>query len=104
MTNWIRACATEDIEPEDLIRFDHGDRTFAIYRSPADEYFCTDGLCTHEQVHLEDGLVMDYVIECPKHNGQFDYRTGEAKRAPVCEALKTYPAKVEGGDVLIDIG
>ena len=103
MAEWIDACATDDIDEEDLIRFDHGDRTFAIYRSPNDEFFCTDGLWTHEQVHLEDGLVMDYVIECPKHNGQFDYRTGEAKRAPVCANLGTYPVKVEGDRVFVEI-
>ena len=104
MPDWIRACATDDIEAEDLIRFDHAGRTFAIYRSEADEYFCTDGLCTHEKVHLEDGLVMGYEIECPKHNATFDYRTGEALRAPACVALATYPVRVEGGDVFIDIG
>lgn len=103
MADWVDACAVDDIEEEDLIRFDYGDRTFAIYRSPDDAYFCTDGLCTHENVHLEDGLVMDYVIECPKHNGQFDYRTGEAKRAPVCVNLETYPVKVEAGRVWIQI-
>lgn len=103
MPTWIDACASDEIELEDLIRFDHEGRTFAIYRSPQDEYFCTDGLCTHENVHLEDGLVMDYVIECPKHNGQFDYRTGEALRAPVCVNLATYPVRVEGGRVLIGI-
>lgn len=103
MREWIDACATDDIDEEDLIRFDHGGRTFAIYRSPDDEFFCTDGLCTHEQVHLADGLVMDHVIECPKHNGQFDYRTGKALRAPVCENLATYPVKVENGRVLIAI-
>ena len=27
---------------------------------------------------------MDDIIECPKHNGRFNYRTGEAKGAPVC--------------------
>ncbi len=103
MTNWIDACAAEDIEKEDVIRFDHADRTFAVYRSPQDTYHCTDGLCTHEQVHLADGLVMDHLIECPKHNGQFDYRTGEPKRAPVCDALRTYPVRVENGRVWIDI-
>ena len=65
MTTWTRACATDDIETEDLIRFDHADRSFAIYRSPDDRFYCTDGLCTHENVHLADGLVMDDVIECP---------------------------------------
>ena len=103
MTQWIDACATDDIDTEDLIRFDHGGSTYAIYRSPDDEYFATAGRCTHEDVHLADGLVMDYVIECPKHNGQFDYRTGEAMRAPVCVNLKTFPVKVEGGDVYIEV-
>ena len=104
MSTWIRARAAEDIETEDLIRFDHDSRTFAIYRSPDDEFYCTDGYCTHEEVHLADGLVMDYIIECPGHNGQFDYRTGEPKRAPVCEKLCTYPVKVENGEIFLDIG
>ena len=103
MSVWVDACATDDIEQEDLIRFDHEGRTFAIYHSPDGEFFATDGLCTHENVHLEDGLVMDHIIECPKHNGQFDYRTGEAKRAPVCINLKTWPVKVEGGRVWIEV-
>ena len=89
--NWIEVCGADEIDEEDVIRFDHGGRTFAVYRSPDDEYFATDGLCTHEQVHLADGLVMDNIIECPKHNGRFDYRTGEAKGAPVCVNLRTYP-------------
>jgi 3-phenylpropionate/trans-cinnamate dioxygenase ferredoxin subunit len=103
MSQWIDACASDDIEAEEVMRFDHQGRTFAIFRSPDDEYFCTDGLCTHESVHLGDGLVMDNVIECPKHQGQFDYRTGEALRAPACINLKTYPARVESGRVLIEI-
>ena len=103
MPQWIRACATTDIDEEDLIRFDHGSDTYAIYHSPDGKFYATAGRCTHEAVHLADGLVMDYVIECPKHNGQFDYRTGEAKRAPVCLNLKTYPVKVDGGDVYIEV-
>jgi 3-phenylpropionate/trans-cinnamate dioxygenase ferredoxin component len=101
---WIEACGTEDIEPEDVIRFDHQGRTFALYRSAEDAYYATDGLCTHEGVHLADGLVMDNIIECPKHNGRFDYRTGAAKGAPVCVSLKTYPVKVEAGRVFVDLG
>lgn len=103
MSQWIDACATDDIDEEDLVRFDHNDRTFAIYHSPDGDFFCTDGLCTHEQVHLADGLVQDYEIECPKHNATFDYRTGKALRAPACVNLNTYPVKVESGRVLVEI-
>jgi 3-phenylpropionate/trans-cinnamate dioxygenase ferredoxin component len=103
MTKWIDACAKEDIAEEDVIRFDHAGHTYAIYRSPENQFFATDGLCTHEKIHLADGLVMDHIIECPKHNGRFDYRTGAAKGAPVCVNLKTYPVKLEGARVFIDV-
>ena len=103
MPQWVEVCDEGEIEAEDVIRFDHGGRTFAVYRSPDDEYYASDGLCTHEKVHLADGLVMDNVIECPKHNGRFDYRTGAALGAPVCVNLKTYTAKAENGKIYIDI-
>ncbi len=103
MSNWVQACATDEVDEEDLIRFDHAGHSYAIYRSPDDKYYATDGHCTHEQVHLCDGLVMDHIIECPKHNGRFDYRTGEAKGAPVCVNLKTHPVKVEAGHVFIQV-
>ena len=104
MPNWVDACAADDIDAEDVIRFDHGGRTFAIYRSPDDQFFATDGICTHERAVLADGLVLDDIIECPKHNGRFNYKTGEAKGAPVCVDLKTYAVRLEGARVLIDVG
>ncbi len=103
MSNWVEVCATDEIDEEDVIRFDHGGMTFAVYRSPDDTFFATAGLCTHEKIHLADGLVMDDIIECPKHNGRFNYKTGEAKGAPVCVNLKTYPVKVEAGTVYISL-
>jgi 3-phenylpropionate/trans-cinnamate dioxygenase ferredoxin subunit len=104
MSDWVDVCDLEEIEHEDVMRWDWAGSTFAIFRSPEGEVFATDGLCTHEQVHLAGGLVMDHLIECPKHNGRFDYRTGAPLRAPVCVALRTYPARVEAGriQVLLD--
>jgi 3-phenylpropionate/trans-cinnamate dioxygenase ferredoxin subunit len=101
---WVEACAADDIDAEDVMRFDHAGRSFAIYRTDDGNYFASDGLCTHEKVHLAGGLVIGNIIECPKHNGRFDVRTGEAKGAPVCVNLATYPVKVEGGRVLLRIG
>ncbi|WP_226780610.1 MocE family 2Fe-2S type ferredoxin [Oceaniglobus trochenteri] len=101
MGDWIDVCDADDIEHEDVMRWDHDGRTFAIYRAPDGAVYATDGLCTHEQVHLADGMVMDHEIECPKHNGLFDYRSGAPLRAPVCEALATYPARIEGGRIQV---
>jgi 3-phenylpropionate/trans-cinnamate dioxygenase ferredoxin component len=100
---WVNACAADDILPEDVIRLDHDGRTYAIYRTKDDAYYATDGFCTHEQAHLADGFVMDKIIECPKHNGRFDFTTGEAKGAPVCIDLEIYRVKVEGGRVFVEV-
>ncbi|MGB0663648.1 MAG: MocE family 2Fe-2S type ferredoxin [Pontibacterium sp.] len=95
MTDWIEVCELDDIDEEDVLRFDHQANTYAIYRCPEGQVFATSGHCTHEQVHLADGLVMDDIIECPKHNGRFNYKTGKALGAPVCEHIKTFATKVE---------
>ena len=103
MSNWVPACGTGDIDEEDVIRFDHAGASYAVYRI-SDGFYASDGWCTHEQAHLADGLVMGDIIECPMHNGRFNYKTGEAKRAPVCVNLKTHAVKVEGGRVFIRLG
>ena len=103
MENWIQACGRDDVAQEDVIRFQHAGKSFAIYRSPDDKFYATDGLCTHEKVELCEGLVMDHIIECPKHNGRFDFTTGQAKGAPCIVNIKTYQTKVEGGKVFINI-
>ena len=99
---WIDACATGDIDEEDLIRWDHAGKTFAIYHSPEGEFFATAGLCTHENVHLCDGLVMGNLIECPKHNGRFDIRSGQACAMPCDKPLRTWPVQVVDGQVCVE--
>jgi len=101
---WIDACATGDIDEEDVIAFEHNGHEYALYRTEDDRFFATDGLCTHEQVSLADGLVMGSIIECPKHNGRFDFTTGQTRGGPVCEHLKTYETQVRGGRLFIRTG
>ncbi|MEI6607015.1 MAG: fatty acid desaturase [Verrucomicrobiota bacterium] len=88
---WIDACAAALLGPGEVIRFDHGDQTYAIYQTDDGLYHATTGTCTHGKTHLADGLLKGHLIECPKHNGRFDVTDGSPQRAPVCVALQTYP-------------
>ena len=99
---WHRVGETRDIDEEDVMRFDMGDRTYAIYRTE-EGFFATDGLCTHEDQHLADGLVIDDVIECPLHQGRFHIPTGRAASAPVCIDLQTYPIQIIDGEIFIKV-
>ena len=100
---WIDACSADDIAAEDVIRIDHGGRTFIVVRDHQDKYYCTDGLCTHEEIHLSGGMVVEDTIECPKHSSIFNLATGAVETPPACENLRTYPARVENGRVLIEV-
>jgi 3-phenylpropionate/trans-cinnamate dioxygenase ferredoxin component len=102
MSEWIRVAPLDEINDEDVARFDHGQKSYAIYRL-GNQVYASDGLCTHERAHLADGFLFDYEIECPKHNGRFDIRDGRAVRVPACIDVRIYPTKVEGGDVYIEI-
>jgi len=100
--NWIEVGPTNSIDEEDVIRFDHQEKTFCVYRLK-DGFYATDGICTHEAVHLEDGLVMDDEIECPMHQGIFNIKSGEAVSPPACKDLKTYPVKIDNDKIFIKL-
>lgn len=102
--DWIPACDTSDLARADVIRFDYNHHTFAVYRSDDNLFFATDGICTHGNAHLADGMVIGKEIECAKHNGRFDLRDGSPKRQPVCARITTYPVKIEGSQLLINVG
>ncbi|MGH9617843.1 MAG: NADH:ubiquinone reductase (Na(+)-transporting) subunit F, partial [Acidobacteriaceae bacterium] len=88
---------------EDVIRFDHEKKTYAIYRIADGTLHATDGICTHANSHLADGFVTGKLIECAKHNGRFDIIDGSPQRAPVCVALKTYKVREHDEKIFLDL-
>jgi 3-phenylpropionate/trans-cinnamate dioxygenase ferredoxin component len=101
--NWVEACGVNDVDEDDVVPFQSDGRDYAIFKSLDGEFFASDGHCTHESQLLCDGLVMDGIIECPRHNGRFAINTGKALGAPVLTDLKMYPVKTDGERVYIDL-
>jgi Na+-transporting NADH:ubiquinone oxidoreductase subunit F len=103
VNGWLEVGVSALLKSEEVIRFDHQQHTYAIYRSSDAALFATDGICTHGNTHLADGLVKGRLVECPKHNGRFDIADGSAQRAPACVALKTYKVREHDGKIFIDL-
>ncbi len=80
-------------------RVDVGADTFVVCRTDADTVYLLDGVCSHGHAHLADGLVLGCEIECPKHNGRFDLRTGEATRRPAAQAIRVHAVEITNGRV-----
>ncbi|MDE1949193.1 MAG: non-heme iron oxygenase ferredoxin subunit [Burkholderiales bacterium] len=97
-TNWVDALSADELPADDVIGVDVAGRDIAIYAVGAAIY-ATDNLCTHGRARLCDGFLDGHEIECPLHQGKFDVRDGKPSCAPVTEALRSYPVKIEGGRV-----
>jgi MocE subfamily Rieske [2Fe-2S] domain protein len=100
---WVEVCAAADLGLADVLRFDHGKKTYALYRDAEGELYATDGVCTHGNTHLSEGLVIGKTIECSKHNGRFNLRDGSPARAPVCRGLATYPFEERRGRLHLNV-
>lgn len=100
---WVEVCAAADLGPADVIRFDHGKRTYALVRDEEGNLHATDGICTHGNTHLANGLVKGKIIECPKHNGRFNLADGSPARAPICRGLATYPIEERSGRLHLNV-
>jgi fatty acid desaturase/nitrite reductase/ring-hydroxylating ferredoxin subunit len=91
------------LEPGHLARVDIGAATYVLCRPDDGGYVLLDGICTHAETHLADGLLIDGCVECPKHNGRFDLRTGEPRRKPVKVPLRTYPVTEVDGRIVAEV-
>jgi Na+-transporting NADH:ubiquinone oxidoreductase subunit F len=100
---WVEVCSAAGLPRADVIRFDHKLKTFAIYRDTENRLYATDGVCTHGNTHLSEGLVLGTAIECPKHNGRFNLIDGSPARPPVCRGLATYPVEERGSMIHINV-
>ncbi|MFM2068446.1 MAG: hypothetical protein RLZZ584_3355 [Pseudomonadota bacterium] len=100
--NWVDALSTDDLPSDDVRGMTVAGRDIAVY-TVGDEVYASDNLCTHGHARLCDGFLDGHEIECPLHQGKFDVRTGQPICAPVTEAVRTYPVRIEGGRVFLQI-
>jgi 3-phenylpropionate/trans-cinnamate dioxygenase ferredoxin subunit len=100
--SWLVFCFIEDIDEEYVVKVKHCCKIYAVYHTPSG-FHATDGICTHENARLADGLVIGEIIECPRHQGRFDIPSGKAKGAPACINLRTYPTKIEAGRICVGL-
>jgi naphthalene 1,2-dioxygenase ferredoxin component len=100
--NWVDVASVDQLPADDVQGFIVAGRDIAIY-TVGDAVYATDNLCTHGHARLCDGFLDGHEIECPLHQGKFDVRDGQPTCAPVTEALRTYPVKMDGGRVYLQL-
>lgn len=102
MSNWTETTDVASIPEGDVIAVAVGGAEVALYQVNG-EIFATDNICSHGHARLCEGFLDGHEIECPLHQGKFDVRSGQPTCAPASEPIKTYPLKIEGGKVWLDL-
>jgi nitrite reductase/ring-hydroxylating ferredoxin subunit len=99
---WTRAAAVAEVKERGVVDADVGGEEIALYWVD-DEVYATHNVCTHAFARLSEGFLEGDCIECPIHQAVFNVKTGEVVAPPAYTAVKTYPCRIEGDDVLVDI-
>ncbi len=67
------------------------------------KFYAIDSTCTHVGGPLADGFLEENIVTCPWHGGRFDVTTGEVKGPPPQKNVKSYPVRVVGDDIEVEV-
>ena len=98
----LPAVRLSDLPPYSLREVSVRGRTVLLCRTRDEVFACEPG-CTHAQMPLVTGWLKGTVVTCPHHGARFDLRTGEVLVGPADTALLTYPVRIDGDAVYVDL-
>ena len=66
-------------------------------------YYAIARKCTHAGGDLSKGRLDGNVVICPRHGSRFDVTSGKCVGGPARKDEPSYPVKVEGGTLKVNI-
>ncbi len=99
---WHRVAKSDEVSEDQPKQVRVGDVLIGLYKLDGAFYALHD-ICTHEYACLTDGWVEGEAIECPLHQARFDIRSGKVLELPATEDVRTYPVKLEGDDIYVQV-
>ena len=102
MSEFVRAMALADLPPGQCAEVRVAGKPVALYNVGGTVY-ATSNTCIHRGGPLGQGMLDGSAVMCPWHAWSWDVTTGENTANPELK-IPTYPVRVEGGDVLVQVG
>ncbi|HEX5105740.1 MAG TPA: Rieske 2Fe-2S domain-containing protein [Pirellulaceae bacterium] len=101
MPQWVRVAAASDLAPGTCGEYVAGERIVALFNVDG-QFYALDGICPHQGGPLGKGRLAGCIVTCPWHGFQFDVRTGQHQTSKSL-VHPTFPVKVEGGGVFVEV-
>jgi 3-phenylpropionate/trans-cinnamate dioxygenase ferredoxin subunit len=67
------------------------------------QIYAIEDVCTHDGAALDQGELAGKCVVCPRHGASFDVTTGVALTLPAVLPVQTYPTRVEGDSIFVEI-
>lgn len=100
---WHQVGALSDFEADRPAAVAVDGTPVAVVRTSAGEVYAIHDVCSHANVALSEGEVVDSEIECWLHGSTFQLATGKPTCLPATEPVPVYPVKIEGDDVYVAV-
>jgi 3-phenylpropionate/trans-cinnamate dioxygenase ferredoxin component len=101
----VEVAKTTDIPEGEARRFVVRRIEIAVANLGNGTFLAVDDICSHAESSLSEGEVdveME-TIECARHGSTFDLRTGQPKTLPATIPIPTFPVKVDGDRIMIEL-
>ena len=98
----IRVAALADVVPGQPRPVD-ADGTPMVLVRIGDGVHALGGRCAHQGGPLGEGKLAGTRLTCPWHGWMYDVRSGQCLFPGRGSPVPSYPARVEGGDVWVDL-
>ena len=71
----------------------------------AGTFFAIEDRCSHDDGPLAEGTLDEAkcTLECPRHGSLFDLRTGAPKTLPAYEPIETFPVRIDGDLIKLEV-
>ncbi len=102
MPQSVKVAQTSDLAPGQGKEVEVEGNSIALFNVDG-TFYAIDNTCTHVGGPLGEGDVDGDVVTCPWHGAGFNIKTGGVTNPPAGSDVRSYPVKVEGDDVLIEL-
>jgi 3-phenylpropionate/trans-cinnamate dioxygenase ferredoxin component len=102
MAEWVKVAQVGELAPGQKKPLDLDGIAVLLFNVDG-QYYAIEDVCTHDGAPLSGGRFTGTSIACPRHGARFDVCTGKALTMPAVEPVESYPVKIEGNDILVEV-
>ena len=102
MGSYTKVARVDDVPPGKAIGVEAGGERIALFNIGGVFYAIGD-TCPHRGGPLSEGMIDGTTVTCPWHGAEFDVCSGKNLCPPAARPVSSFPVRVEGGEIEIEV-